>query len=569
MPGSRVSDKYGYIAVISLLTLTTFLALFVFRGMDDNRLTSWNWAFSGTGAVRIFLYLIPAIAVAFVLSRFSLEKRNYAVFLFLASFACCMLFWGEPEVIVDAARYFTQAKHLEIYGPWYFLKEWGRSINAWTDLPLVPFLYGLIFKFIGESRIYIQVFTSVLFSMTVVLTSLIGESLWNRDTGFFAGALLLGMPYLFTQVPLMLVDVPAMFFLAFAVFTFMRALERGRSWIVLASVAIFLVFYSKYSAWLMLSVLAVISMVSIKKPSAGRRWRTVLRRTAAVAFVSAYLIAAPLLLISDVMSKQIDLLISYQKPGLRRWGESFISIFFYQIHPFITVAALYSAYSAVRKKDLKYAAVIWLMILVVLLQIKRTRYIIMTLPMLALMASYGLQSIKDREIRRFVVSCIVMSSLVVAVFAYKPFLQRMSSVNLKDAGVYLDSIDAEDIEVITIPSENYIINSAVSVPILDLFTNKDFCYDYDTGSLPRAETVEESSLRFTWRYKNPGYYSCDRDQTGEKAIVLISSESGQPVPDHIKQRIAGFYVSNEFEASNGVFQYVTIVKVYQRRPAAH
>ena len=63
---------------------------------------------------------------------------------------------------------------------------------AWTDMPLVPFLYGLIFKFFGESRLYIQIFTTFFFSMTVVLTYMIGKTLWDEDTGLYGGMLLLG-----------------------------------------------------------------------------------------------------------------------------------------------------------------------------------------------------------------------------------------------------------------------------------------------------------------------------------------------------------------------------------------
>ena len=95
-----------------------------------------------------------------------------------------MPFWKVPEVIVDASRYFTQAKHLDVYGIGYFLREWGRDINIWTDMPLIPFLYGLIFKLFGESRIYIQAFTTLLFSLTVVLTYNIGKTLWDETVGF-------------------------------------------------------------------------------------------------------------------------------------------------------------------------------------------------------------------------------------------------------------------------------------------------------------------------------------------------------------------------------------------------
>ena len=100
---------------------------------------------------------------------------------------------------MDASRYFTQAKHLDVYGIEYFLREWGRDINIWTGHAPHSFLYGLIFKLFGESRIYIQAFTTLLFSSTVVLTYNIGKTLWDETVGFYGGLLLLGIPYLFSQ----------------------------------------------------------------------------------------------------------------------------------------------------------------------------------------------------------------------------------------------------------------------------------------------------------------------------------------------------------------------------------
>lgn len=268
--------KIDYILITSLLTLLTYSILFVFRSLDDNTLTSWDWVFNNVDAVKIYVILILGIIIAYVFSKVSFEngqlksplprvgealasqflsfiERNPAMALFLFSFLIVVPFWKEPEVIVDASRYFTQAKHLKVYGIGYFLKEWGTSLPAWTDLPLIPFLYGLIFKFLGESRIYIQIFTTFLFSMTIVLTFLIGKTLWDEDVGFLGGILLLGIPYLFVQVPLMLVDIPTMFFLTLSIFTTIKALNEGSiKSIVLSSFSISLTFFSKYSTWLML-----------------------------------------------------------------------------------------------------------------------------------------------------------------------------------------------------------------------------------------------------------------------------------------------------------------------------
>ncbi|TAL24965.1 MAG: hypothetical protein EPN94_06250 [Nitrospirae bacterium] len=556
--------KKYYVFIFSILTLLTFVALFLLRSLDDNRLTSWQWVFAGADASKVFLILIPGILSAYIFSKVSFLERYLvesslrpAVFLFLFSYLITIFFWREPEVIVDASRYFTQAKHLEVYGVGYFFREWGRDIMAWTDMPLIPFLYGLIFKFFGESRLYIQMFTTFLFSVTVVLTYMIGKALWNEDIGLYGGMLLLGIPYLFTQVPLMLVDVPAMFFLMLAVFSTIRALDRGGWFIGLASVAIFLAFFSKYSAWLMLSVLAAIFFVYIKNN------RATFNRAALVVLISGPLIGIVFLFKYEVFSEQIRLLMSYQKPGLKRWGESFISTFFFQIHPFITAAALYSAYAALRKKDLKYLIIIWLVLLTVALRIKRIRYIIMVFPMLSLMAAYGLAQIGKKEAVRFISLCIVVFSVVVGLLGYLPLMQKMSAVNLRAAGRFLDSVKGPDVRVFALLPEEPEVNTAVAVPVLDLFTKKNIIYDYKDIYHQPSEKIKKSSLRFTWEYKNPEYYAGDKHSKETAAVVIISDDAKDVVPENIKRQLSGHRLSEVFNISEGIFRYRTGVRIYQ------
>ncbi len=573
--------------IISLLAIVTFLLQFIFRSFDDNRLTSWQWAFQNIDAAGIYLILSAGFVPVFFISKISLSVRYYPLFLFVAAFIAAAFFWTEPEVIVDSSRYFTQAKHLELYGVGYFVREWGKDIHAWTDMPLVPFLYGLVFRFFGESRIYIQILTTTLFSLSVVLTYELGKTLWDKETGFFAGVLLLGMPYLLTQVPLMLVDVPAMFFLMLAVVAFIRAMRQGGAWIIFSSIAVFLAFFSKYSAWPMLSVLGVIFLVyliknrglgeggSLKIPSPSRGegeggggnsellTPNYIHRGALIVSIAALLIGVVFLYKSDVFLEQIKLLMTFQKPGLRRWEESFISTFFFQIHPFITLAAIYSVYAAVRKKDIKYAVVVWLVILVVLMQIKRIRYIIMVFPMLALMAAYGISRIREIHIKRFLVLSVFIFSLVIGIFAFLPFLQRLSVVNLKDAGRFVNSLEELTIEVFTLMPEDPVMNPAVSVPILDLFTKKNIIYNYDSeGFLQPKEKIEKSPLRFTWEYKNPVYYEY-KYYADNAAVVVISENPEEALPKNIQQRIAGHRLTGVFKMSEGIFSYSPCVRVYQ------
>lgn len=558
LPGPR--NDILLIVLISLLTLATFLALFVLRSLDDNRLTSWQWTVTGVDAPTLLFVLAIGVFLAYLLSSTSFPVRKPAIWLFISSFSISAIFWGEPEIIVDTSRYFVQAKYLELYGVGYFFKEWGNDITVWTDLPLVPLLYGLVFKVFGEYRTGIQIFNTLLFSGTVVLTYLIGKSLWDKTVGLYGGILLLGMPYLLTQVPLMLVDVPTMFFFTLAIFTTIMAVRHGGTALLIsASVTIVLAMLSKYSVWLMLSVMPVILM-----SHTGYGWKVILQRAAMTGLGALLLIGAVIFWKFNVFVEQLNLLQTYQVPGLRRWGESFISTFFFQVHPYITLAALFSIYSAFKKKDFRVAIISWLLILVVVLEINRARYLVVVFPMLALMASYGINEIRNAQIRRFIVASAVVSALVTAMFGYLPFSKNTSAVNLKQAGIYLDTLDAETIEVVVLPRVRSIVNPAIAVPMLDLFTSKNLVYRYDKDQIQRPASIEKSSLRFTWEYRNPEYYLADTDISKRRTpVAIIFSDRNQIIPAQIAERIAGYRLVKDLSVSDGVFKYQTIVRVYQ------
>lgn len=556
-PGPHQSNQRLLALLVSLITLTAFAALFVFRSFDDNRLTSWQWAFDRGDFAWLFPALAAGVVLAYAVSRVSVSVQWQAPALFASSFMAAAFFWGAPEVIVDTARYFVQAKYLGLYGPGYFLAAWGGEIAAWTDLPLVPFLHGLVFTLFGEARIAVQIFTTLLFSAATVLTWLIGRTLWDDTVGGVAGALLLAMPYLLTQPALMLVDVPTMFFLTLAVFTTIKAIRDGDArFLAAAPVAITLAMLSKYSAWLMLSVVPVIVAVHL-----DRGWRPVLKRAAVIGLATILLAGTLALMKFDVVAAQLKLLWSYQLPGLARWGESHVSTFLFQVHPFVTAAALCSVVVAFIRRDRNYAIVAWMLFLVMVLGVKRARYILVTLPMLALMAGYALREIADGRLRRFVVSCAVVSALVTAVFGYLPLFKGMSAANLMAAGERLDAMDVDRVEVFTLPQERSIVNPAITVPMLDLYTGKRIVYRDGAVAPPAPQTIATSPLRFTWEFGTPSYYEPGRESPGD-AVAVIASHVDQPLPDRLAARIAGLRLSREFTLSDRIFRFRTVVRVY-------
>ncbi|MEK6671894.1 MAG: glycosyltransferase family 39 protein [Nitrospirota bacterium] len=552
----KEAKRADLLLIVSLLAALTFPVLYILRFADNNTLTSWRWVFSNSNFITVNILIISGIVVSYIASHYFFHERYSLLLLSLLPFAITIPLWQEPEIIIDASRYFLQAKHLEVYGAGSYLNEWGKEISAWTDLPLVPFIYGLIFRYCGESRLYIQLFNSLLFTSAVLLTYQTGKLFFNRETGVFGGLLLLGIPYLHTQVPLMLVDLPVMFFFTLATYLFLKATSQGGlSAILFSSLSLFLAIFSKYSAWLMLMTLPLTAIITSRQGSKRTIYRSGMIFGIAVA-LTAVLVA----LRYDVFYEQIRLLASYQWPGLKKWEEGFASTFLFQSHPFIIILAVIATIVAIKRKDKQFLIMGWAALFIIVLQIKRIRYIIPLFPFIALMASYGLCSIKEKNIKRFIVFCIITYSFVISSFGYLPFLNKTSAVNLKDAGVYLDSLKGDYVEVYALPQSSSSGNTASSVPILDLFTNKKIIFKHGGRPEEAGELWMKSPLRFTWEMKMPGYYSY---HSTEPPITAIISGSEKPLRE-LHPFVPPHTGLMEFRTDNKAYRYKTFVTVFAK-----
>jgi len=219
---------------------------------------------------------------------------------------------------------------------------------------------------------------------------------------------------------------------------------------------------------------------------------------------------------------------------------------------------------AVKKRDYRYAIVCWMLLLLLALGAERIRYLLVAFPMLALMAGYAVAEIGNARVRRHVVSCALTAMLVTAAFAYLPFLQRTSAVNLQQAGEHLDTVASERVEVFALPQKWSEVNPAIAVPILDIYTDKTVALHADAGMPARPDSIETSPVRFTWDYDSTRYLAAGDGPRGQEAtVVVISADSRQPLPERLKRRLAGHRLSEEFAATDRVFRYKTIVKVYQ------
>jgi hypothetical protein len=356
-----------------------------------------------------------------------------------------------------------------------------------------------------------------------------------------------------------------MFLLMLSLAAFLAAVERGGMLRPTgAAAAIVLFALSKYSSWPMLSLLAVALPAYVVSRDSGDRGRE-LRRGALVLAAAGGIVAALLLARSDVLLAQARLLKEYQGPGLGRWGEGAVSTFLFQIHPFITLSALAGVVIAIRKRDRSFLIAGWLLLLALLFNIQRIRYILPAFPLLVLMAAYGLRVFKDDRTRRFIVIGIVATSLTVAFFAYLPFARGMSAANLQRAGVFLDQMGVREVEVITVPPKGAVMGSVVSVALLDLYTRKELRLVPLVPELrPSRQEMERSPLRFSWEFPVPRYYYTQPKAGHGVPVVVVTGMTGEPLPDAVIERLRRYRRTASWQAGEGIFQYAPAVFLYER-----
>jgi len=545
--------------LVALLAASTFAFQFLLRAADDNRLVSWRWVFAPSDLFPTLSLVALGVLGAYFLSRSAWTARHAAPALTALAFLATMPFWGEPEVIPDAARYFAQAKHFSLNGVGSVHTAWGREIPAWTDLPLVPMLYGALFSVAGEARIAIQIFNSLLFAATAALTFAIGKLLWDRSTGLLAAVLLLGMPYLLTQVPLMLVDTATMFLVTLATFAAVSALDRGGvPRVAAAAAALALALLAKYSAWIVLLVPPLLAA----SRSGDERSRA-LARAAAIVLGAAALAGAFLLDRIDVVGAQLGLLWSYQVPALGRWQESAISTFLFQVHPFVTLAALGAVALAAARRDSRLASIGAIVLLALVLGGRRARYLVVVMPLIALVAACGLRVIRDLPARQFVAACAAASSLVVALAGYLPFLRGTSAANLTQAGELLDSLPGDAVEVIVLPATLSAVNPAIAVPLLDLHTRKRVVFrrDLSPQEPPQPGARAASPVRFTWELPDAPFHLAPPEPRAP--VVLVLSAADQAPSRAAAERLSGLVPFRNLTASDGVFRFQTLIRIYR------
>jgi len=383
--------------------------------------------------------------------------------------------------------------------------------------------------------------------------------LWGREAGILGTLMLLGIPYLLIQVPLMLVDIYAMFFLTASILAVLEASDKGGvSRNLTVGLAVFLALLSKYSIWVMILMIPAMHLAH----RCQNRQASIYSALPGLGLATAMFLAFVIYNL-DTIGSQFGLLAGYQMAGLGRWTEGPASTFLFQIHPFVTGFVIYSVYQGIKRREAHVIPTLIVLIIVVLFRAWRIRYIIPLLPVLALLAARGIGYLKYPVLRRYIGFTAAFCSLAIVFTAYLPFIKGSSLMNLKLAGEFMNASGNESIVVHTLPQRNSTGSTAPAVAILDIYAD-GVIIDTEPWEQPGLnQDIENSSLRFTWELNKPFFYKTHDNRSADSSAIIFSdmkdlSAYDAKIPDTYDE-------GSVFGRTDGVFRYKTLVSVHNRR----
>lgn len=551
-----INSKWVYF-LISFSILLSYYLLYIFRSLDHTVLMGWYFVFMlrDINMFELFLILSIVILASFLISKVNIKNRYnnekyHILCLFFSGFIIGSLFWNIPEINPDAIRYITEAKYLDEYGIFRFFNDWGNELFVFIDFPSIPLFYGIIFRYLGEYREYIQLFNTILFSLTSVLVYKISKRLWNEEIGLYSGFLLLSFPYLLSQVPLILIDIPLMFFTVLSAFLIFKVFDN-KYYSIPASLAIFFTLYAKMTGFLM--IIPAISILIINYKSITKnsfRWILTI-------FLSLTLVILFFLWKKDIFINQILYTVTFPS-DINPYSEGVLKYLF-QIGSIVILFAILSIIISYRNKYKNYILLIsWIIIPFFMLNV-RLRYLIPVFPFIAVMASLSIGSLANKEVKRFLVLSLVLTSFVFTIYSYIPFEEEFTDANVKNAAEFTNSLNLSEIQLFMDFSEKHRYTPEPFVPLFDLYSQKKIIYYRNNTFYP----VKDYSNTYTALYRLPSFYyangSSNSPRTDQIIVIISDKKESNSIPS---KYLENHFLTKEFNKTTfGVF-IPSSVKVY-------
>jgi hypothetical protein len=264
--------------------------------------------------------------------------------------------------------------------------------------PLMPLVYGFAMRILGVNLFVIRLISPVLAIATVLLAYLLGNELYDRDTGLLAAFLLLSFPLFLRMGTAALTDIPVTFFFSLALFLTLRLLRTPSYWLAgVAGLSIGAGLLSKYTMVLIYPVL--LSYVAVSGPFRRLRYHLLVLTLVSMGILGIWLAYAYR---SGVLAAQQDRIAFYAgivttTRGGKRWMLEMVSTRLTSALGFYNIPTLFlGGLDLVRRRSQSDLFVLlWMAVvfMVLILTLPDARYFMPTFPALAIGIARGLRRI--------------------------------------------------------------------------------------------------------------------------------------------------------------------------------
>ncbi|NOZ82549.1 MAG: hypothetical protein GXN98_01840 [Euryarchaeota archaeon] len=515
-----------------------------------------------------FRLFLLALAAALLLAYLASERWSGELDARTASagvFLLLLTLHTMPELNPDAARYFSEAKFLAVEGVESFVSEWGKRLYVYVDQPLVPFIYGILFKLFGESRLVIQAYNFTLYALLTLLVYRIAQRLWGRRAGSYTALLMLASPYVLSRVPLTLVDVSLSFLTAALAYSLLAGLSHSNSTrhLLTAGACVALIPFTKLTGGVYLLPLVLVPL------TLHLRGESLSPRHLMLPVLLGTALALPVLLhLAPVLKEQIAtaMILKSRMPEITG-AESVWNLLFYQFSAPVTLLAASGAFMALRRRDWGIALpLLWFLVPLVIYHDTRIRYMIPAYPALALLAGYALARLSEqrKSLACFLAIATVLSSLMLLYLAYVPFAQTNSAADLMRAAKYAERIPVESVDVYAVYPASYNSSLALLIPLFDLHSSKEVLVRGESLMPTKEITPEQRNVSWTWSFELPGYYF--KLAPPSELVAVISPMYYTYLPPLLAERLRNYTLVRTFEAGSYGALFPYKIRLYLRNP---
>ena len=154
-----------------------------------------------------------------------INNRKKIILIFILCLISGASLFHTVQTNPDYGRYQVESKYLVNHGIVKFFQNYEK-FHSGIDLPIMPLIYGLALKIIGEGQLAVLTVNFFVFLGILLLIYSIAKTLFDKKVAVLSIILFATTPFIVTQTPLFLVDLGQTFFLTLSVFLLINLIKK-------------------------------------------------------------------------------------------------------------------------------------------------------------------------------------------------------------------------------------------------------------------------------------------------------------------------------------------------------